>query len=69
MRGFINKLLRKLARDQRGLSTMEYSVLFVVIVVAAVTMWKQLGSAMMGKVKSGQNMYTGQLGEAMGEEP
>ena len=36
-------LFRKLGRDQSGLSTLEYSILFVIIVVGALTIWSKLG--------------------------
>jgi Flp pilus assembly pilin Flp len=37
-------LSEKLERDEeRGLSTLEYVVLFVVIVVGALTLWSKLG--------------------------
>ena len=36
-------LFKKLARDQSGLSTLEYTILFVLIVVGALTIWSKLG--------------------------
>lgn len=34
---------KKLARDQQGLSTLEYTILFVIIVVGALSLWSKLG--------------------------
>jgi Flp pilus assembly pilin Flp len=53
--------LNKLVRDRRGLSTMEYSVLFVVIVVAAVVLWKTLGEKIANKVAEGTQQYNDNL--------
>lgn len=36
-------LFKKLTRDQSGLSTLEYTILFVIIVVGALTIWSKLG--------------------------
>lgn len=36
-------LFKKLAHDQRGLSTLEYTILFVIIVVGALTLWSKFG--------------------------
>jgi Flp pilus assembly pilin Flp len=36
-------LFKKLARDESGLSTLEYTILFVIIVVGALTLWSKLG--------------------------
>jgi Flp pilus assembly pilin Flp len=41
-----NMQLKKLARDQRGLSTMEYAVLFVIIIVGALALWTRLGKSL-----------------------
>lgn len=35
--------IRKLARDQKGLSTVEYTVLLVLIVAVSVGLWNSLG--------------------------
>ena len=39
-----------LARDERGLSTVEYVVLLVLIVAVAVCAWSQFGSRVQGKL-------------------
>lgn len=36
-------LSKQVARDQHGLSTLEYVILFVMIVVGALTLWSKLG--------------------------
>lgn len=48
--------LRSLQRDQRGLSTVEYTVLLVLILAGAITLWKNLG----------QDVHD-QLGKAQGD--
>jgi Flp pilus assembly pilin Flp len=35
--------LRTFARDERGMSTVEYIILLAVIVVGAVAVWKEIG--------------------------
>ncbi len=42
--------LRKLARDQKGLSTVEYTVLLVLIVACSVGLWKKFGTVVEGKI-------------------
>ena len=46
-------LLRRnrLLRDQRGLSTVEYVIILVLVAVFAIGAWKAFGSAIYGKVK------------------
>jgi Flp pilus assembly pilin Flp len=46
-------LIKRLTRDQRGLATMEYGVLFVIIIVGAVIIWSKLGSTMTDKLSKG----------------
>jgi len=58
--------LRKLQKDQKGLSTMEYAVLFVVIVVGALVAWSQLGADMATKVQTGTDSFNTELDEAQG---
>ena len=55
------QMMKKLARDQRGLSTMEYAVLFVIIVVGALSLWGALGDKLKGNLQSG----TGKFGSAL----
>jgi Flp pilus assembly pilin Flp len=57
-----NALLKKLARDERGLSTMEYAVLFVIIVVGALTLWTKLGDTLVQKVGDGTQHFESTLG-------
>lgn len=55
MKAKLNNLLLKLARDQRGLSTVEYVVLLVLLVVMAVAVWNAFGSMLVTKLEqSGQ---------------
>lgn len=51
--------LRSLARDQKGLSTVEYTVLLVLIVATAVGMWNTFGNNMLDKLtKSNTELET-----------
>jgi Flp pilus assembly pilin Flp len=48
-------LLRKLrgvGRDERGLSTVEYTVLLVLIVASAVGLWNRIGGDLVKKLKA-----------------
>jgi hypothetical protein len=45
--------VRALLYDRRGLSTMEYSVLLVLLLLGAVMAWRSLGNALRVKVESG----------------
>jgi Flp pilus assembly pilin Flp len=47
-----------LRRDQRGLSTVEYALLFVLIVGGSAMLWKNLGTAVTGAVTDGNDKYT-----------
>jgi Flp pilus assembly pilin Flp len=46
-----------LRRDQRGLSTVEYTVLLVLILAGAITLWKQLGGDVRTKLQSSVNAF------------
>jgi len=41
-----------LRRDERGLSTVEYVILLVLMAVAGITIWNSLGATIVGKVKA-----------------
>ncbi len=49
-RGF-GKLLRRLGKDQRGLSTVEYIIILVLIAIAAISVWSEFGGAIREKVQ------------------
>jgi Flp pilus assembly pilin Flp len=49
--------LRSLQRDQRGLSTVEYTVLVVLILAGAITLWKQLGTDVHKQLKGAQEAF------------
>jgi Flp pilus assembly pilin Flp len=59
-----NSYIKKLARDQRGLSTMEYAVLFVIIVVGALALWSKLGKSLADQVSQGNEVFGKALGQA-----
>jgi Flp pilus assembly pilin Flp len=63
-----NLFIKHLARDERGLSTMEYAVLFVVIVVGAITLWSQLGDDLADNIEKGSETFSTTLeGHQQGE--
>jgi Flp pilus assembly pilin Flp len=43
----------RLARDVRGLSTVEYTVLLVLVVTGAIGAWSKLGGNLITKVQAG----------------
>lgn len=59
-----NFSIKKFARDERGLSTMEYAVLFVIIIVGALSVWGTLGGKLASKIKSGTDKFETVTGEA-----
>ena len=48
----LRNLIQKLSRDQRGLSTVEYVVLLVLIVVMAVALWNLFGDMLSDKLEA-----------------
>jgi len=44
--------LRRLTQDERGLSTVEYVILLVLIAAGGVALWVKLGSSINGKLNS-----------------
>jgi Flp pilus assembly pilin Flp len=59
-----NTQIKKFVRDQRGLSTMEYAVLFVIIVVGALALWTKLGKSLAEQVRQGDQTFNSALGAA-----
>lgn len=53
--------IRTLGRDQRGLSTVEYTVLLVLIVACTVGLWNKLGSKVEAKIKSATTQFDKQV--------
>lgn len=49
--------VRDLARDERGLSTVEYVVLLVLIVAMAVAAWQSFGSNVNGKLTQASGSF------------
>ena len=45
-----HRLAQGILRDQRGLSTVEYVVILVLIAVAAIGTWRTFGGAIVGKI-------------------
>lgn len=48
----LQSLLTKLREDERGLSTVEYVVLLVLIVAIAVAIWNLFGASLTGKLQT-----------------
>ncbi|MCB9635749.1 MAG: Flp family type IVb pilin [Sandaracinus sp.] len=40
-----------MARDERGTTTVEYTILLVLIAVIGITAWSEIGSALLEKVE------------------
>lgn len=53
----INK--RNLGEDTRGLSTVEYLILLVVVAVAGITVWKSFATTVKTKVDTTRTQITG----------
>ena len=49
------KSLKRLWKDEDGLTTVEYALLLVLIVVVAVTAWQTLGTSVKDKVNTVAN--------------
>ncbi len=52
------RTLKQLWTDEAGLTTVEYALLLVLIVAAAVTAWTQLGSQVSTEVSSVKDTIT-----------
>ncbi|MEY4514409.1 MAG: hypothetical protein RLZZ450_6531 [Pseudomonadota bacterium] len=52
MHSKLNNLLKKLREDERGLSTVEYVVLLVLIVAIAVALWNVFGNLLVTKLSA-----------------
>jgi Flp pilus assembly pilin Flp len=48
---------RSLVRDQRGLSTVEYTVLLVLIVACTVGLWNKFGGSVKAKLKESNTAF------------
>jgi Flp pilus assembly pilin Flp len=53
----LNNLLAKLKQDQRGLSTVEYVVLLVLIVAIAVAVWNVFGNSLTEKLTDAATQF------------
>lgn len=56
----LNKL-RKLGSDARGLSTVEYTILLVLIVAGTVQLWNEFGQTLTTKLGKGKDDF-GKIG-------
>jgi len=50
-------LSKQVDRDQHGLSTLEYVILFVIIVVGALTLWSRLGGELSDDLDDGAGTF------------
>ena len=57
----LHKSAPHLLRDQRGLTTLEYSLIFVLIVVGAVALWGKLGQSMHSQLASSETAFSSAL--------
>jgi len=53
----LKNLLKKLREDERGLSTVEYVVLLVLIVAIAVALWNVFGNLLVTKLSAAANEF------------
>jgi Flp pilus assembly pilin Flp len=56
--------LKKFTKEQHGLSAMEYSVLFVIIVVGALALWTKLSRSLADHDSQGDQTFNSALGAA-----
>lgn len=56
---------RSLFRDERGLSTLEYAILLVLILVGSIQLWTTLGKDLQTGLKTG----TTEFGKAIKSKP
>ena len=49
--------MRRLGRDVRGLSTVEYTILLVLVVAGTVGLWNKFGKDLKGKLEDGQTEF------------
>jgi len=68
MQNKLNQLMQKLARDQRGLSTVEYVILLVLLVVMCVAVWNMFGNALVEKLEDSGQEFDSQVRTSDGAE-
>lgn len=51
------KSIRQLGRDQRGLSTVEYTVLLVLIVAVTVGLWNDFGGTLVERLTTARDEF------------
>lgn len=54
-------VFRQLHRDRRGVSTVEYVIILVLIAVVSITAWQAFGATIMGKIKAADGQITDQV--------
>ncbi len=63
-----SKSKSSIVRDDRGLSTVEYVILLVVVAVAGIFLWNKLGNTVMTKVETSEQRLGTEL-DAQKKEP
>ena len=53
-----------LLRDRRGISTLEYAVIFITILIGGLALWSKLGKSMNDQVSNGATTLNAVLGAA-----
>jgi Flp pilus assembly pilin Flp len=61
MQAKLKNLITKLRSDERGLSTVEYVVLLVLIVAIAVALWNVFGNLLVQKLSGAANEFDKQV--------
>ncbi|HKY34630.1 MAG TPA: Flp family type IVb pilin [Polyangiaceae bacterium] len=56
-----NESKSSIVRDDRGLSTVEYVILLVLIAVGGIFLWNKLGDTVMTKVQNSDTRLGGEL--------
>lgn len=57
-------LSNRIARDERGLSTVEYTILLVLIAVVGIKLWSDFGETLKSKITGADTVLQG-----MGKDP
>jgi Flp pilus assembly pilin Flp len=52
-------MLKRLWKDEEGLTTVEYALLLALLVVAAITVWTTFGATVRAKVATAGNSING----------
>ncbi len=59
LRSALGRTSRRLLRDQRGLSTVEYIIILAFIAVSGITLWQTFGNKILGKLDESNSAVDG----------